>query len=49
MSLIKEHLHRRDEEEQELYLALMEFLDESEELFSQLSQKEISEEVMGYE
>ena len=49
MGRIKEELLRREEEEQELYLGLMEFLEENKELFSKLSNIRIKEEVYGYE
>ena len=49
MSLIKNFLYERDEEQQELWLELMEFYEENKELFSQLpkkvSVKELEEEL----
>lgn len=49
MSQIKNFLYERDEEQQELWLELMEFYEENKELFSQLpkkvSVKELEEEL----
>ena len=49
MSLIKQHLHKLEEEEQQqLWEELKLFLEESQELFQQLAHP-TPEEVIGYE
>ena len=48
MSLIKDYLHQRDEEEQALYEALLDYLAENEEMFRGLSHP-TPEEIIGYE
>lgn len=48
MGAIKHYLHERDEEEQMLYEALMDYLEENEEMFRGLSHPN-PEEVIGYE